>query len=191
MADRKTMLRLVIEMICLSPVERPARATRIRVQWQSGVVSELEVPRPARGEHRKHSIEVLNRLGELASAGHHDAKIAELLNNEKLMTGAGLEWNEDGARHARIKAGIKRVAPDRPRHHALPGQRSDGKYSIPGVMAKFGVSEGIVGRWLAKGLIHSVREDFGSHRNVHWIEIGETEASELAHRAGGRRLMGK
>jgi len=47
-ADRKAMMRLVIEAISLSPIEVPRRATRIKVAWQSGTVTEIEVPRPHR-----------------------------------------------------------------------------------------------------------------------------------------------
>ena len=48
--DRKAMMRLVIEAISLSPIEVPRRATRIKVAWQSGTVTEIEVPRPHRTE---------------------------------------------------------------------------------------------------------------------------------------------
>ena len=43
------MMRLVIEAIALSPIEVPRRATRVTVAWQSGTVTELEIPRPRTG----------------------------------------------------------------------------------------------------------------------------------------------
>ncbi|PYO52969.1 MAG: recombinase family protein [Candidatus Rokuibacteriota bacterium] len=47
-ADRKAMMRLVIEAISLSPIEVPRRATRVTVAWQSGTVTEIEVPSSGR-----------------------------------------------------------------------------------------------------------------------------------------------
>jgi hypothetical protein len=42
------MMRLVIEAISLSSIEVPRRATLVKVAWQSGTVTEIEIPRPHR-----------------------------------------------------------------------------------------------------------------------------------------------
>jgi len=181
-ADRKAMLRLVIEAVAAHPVDVPKRATQLRVQWTSGVVSEMEVARPGRGEDHKHDPTVLQRIRELAAAGNHDDEIARQLNRESLHTGTGREWNENLVYAARRSARIERVAPDRPRMLPLPHRHPDGRYSVPGAMARFGVSENVVRRWIKGGLITASRADFGTHRNVYLLDIDEATADRLMGR---------
>lgn len=68
-ADRKAMLRLVIEAVSLRSVEVPRRATLVRVAWKSGAVTELRVPRPTTRELISTPEAALARLRELAAAG--------------------------------------------------------------------------------------------------------------------------
>lgn len=183
MADKKAMLRLVIEAIALHPVDVPRRSTRLRVQWSSGAVDELEIARPGRGEAHRHDPVVLERIRELAATAAHDEEIARQLNREGLRTGMGLSWTHELVRQTRSTKRIARVAPDRPRMHPLPHRHPDGRrYSVPGAMARFGVSEQVVRRWIQQGLVAATREDFGTHRNVYWFEIDETTAARLTAR---------
>lgn len=179
MADRKAMLRLVIEAVAVHPIDIPRRAIRVRVQWQSGAVSELEVARPRGGDRRKHTEEALHLLKELAAAGCADDEIAQQLNEEGIRTGTGLPWDDSLVRAARRKQGIERVAPDRPRMRPLPFRHPDGRYSVPGAMARCGVSAGTIYRWIEQGLIPATRSDFGTHRNVFWLDM---EAAQVARR---------
>lgn len=179
-ADRKAMLRLVIEAVALHPIDVPRRSTRIRLQWASGAVDELVIPRLYKGESRAHTPEAIQRLATLAAAGFHDDAIARQLNADGVRTGAGLAWNEDHVRQARRAYGIERVAADRPRMLPLPHQHPEhGWYSVPGAMARFGISESKVRRWIAQGLVHVTRADFGTHRNVLWLEIDDVTAARL------------
>ena len=178
-ADRKAMLRLVIEAVALHPIDVPRRATKVCVQWHSGVVSELEVPRPYGGDLRKHSPESLQRIVELVDAENHDDEIALQLNAEGYRTGTGLMWKEELVRAARRKAGIKLVVADRQRMPPLPHRYPDGRYSVPGVIAQFGVSENTVRKWIKRGLVCVSRADFGTHRNAYWLDIDESTAERL------------
>ena len=191
MADRKAMLRLVIEAVALHPVDVPKRATRISVQWQSGVVSELDVPRPRRGEHHKQAPEVVQSIRDLAGAGNHDDEIAQKLNAEGHRSGTGRVWNEELVYAARRNAGIKRVAPDRQRKFPLPHRYPDGRYSVPGVMARFGVSESMVRRWITSGIFTTSRADFGTSRNAFWIDIDEATAARLMKQRRAARKSSK
>lgn len=179
MADKKAMLRLVVEAIALHPIDVPRRLTRVRVQWTSGAVNELEIVRPGRGESHRHDPAVLQRIRELAAAGTHDEEIARRLNLEGLHTGTRRPWTQDMVRTARSRKRIERVAADRPRMPPLPHRHPDGRYSVPGAMARFGVGEGVVHRWIRQGLVTASRADFGTHRNVHWLDIDEATAARL------------
>jgi hypothetical protein len=186
-ADRKAMMRLVIEAIAVHPVEVPRRSTRIRVQWRSGTVTELEISRPGRGQYRTHGPAAVQRIRELAAAGLHDDEIADRLEADGLRTGSDLPWKEDLVRAVRRKNRIERVAKDRPRMHALPNQHPDGRYSVPGAAARFGVSRAVVRAWIKQGLVVSSRADFGTHRNVCWLHMDDATAARLGRRRRSNR----
>lgn len=186
-ADRKAMLRLVIEAIALHPVEVPRRTTQIRVQWQSGTVSDIEIRRPAKGQSRTHASEVVQRIRQLATAGLDDDAIARLLHAERLRTGAGLQWTAHVVMLTRRKHRISRVT-DEPRNPPLPHRHPEtGRYSIPGAAARFGVSENSVRYWVDHGLVTASRADFGTHPNVYWLDIDDAAAARLAARIRRRR----
>ena len=87
-ADRKAMLRLVIEAVAIHPVEVPERLTQIEVQWQSGAVDKLTAPRPASGDWSRTSSEAIARVRELAGLGLIDRAIADKLNAEHVASGS-------------------------------------------------------------------------------------------------------
>jgi hypothetical protein len=168
-----------IEAIALHPIDLPKRVTKVRVQWQSGVVTELEVPRPESGQAHSHRPEVVQRIRDLAAAGIHDEEIGRQLNSEGLHTGTGRLWYLDLVRTMRSRFGIKRVARDRQRNPPLPHRHPDGRYSVPGLVARLGVSEAIVHGWIKRGVIPATRADFGTHQNVYWLEIDDATATRL------------
>jgi hypothetical protein len=186
-ADRKAMLRLVIEAIALAPIEVPRRATQVKVVWQSGTVTELDVPRLHRRQLFRTPPAAIERVRALAAAGRHDAEIAELLNAEGMRTGRGLAWNTWAVRWARKKERIGRVAPDRPRCELLPDRFPDGRYSVAGAAKRFGVNLALVRAWIARGLVKAERYDFQAHRQVWWLDIPEDTAARLERLAAPLR----
>ncbi len=185
-AERKAMLRLAIEAVALSPMEVPRRATRVQVQWQSGAVTEVVVPWLSRRERTQTPTEAVARIRDLAGAREHDSRIADRLNAEGLRTGQGKTWNLAAVKWARRRNGIKRTAPDDPRRVPLPDQREDGLYSMPGVCRRFGVTAAAIEKWLANGLLHGRREDYGHHRNVWWFDLDDATAARIEARKGPR-----
>ncbi len=186
-ADRKAMLRLGIAAISLSPIEVPRRATWVKVAWQSGTVTELEVPRPHRRDLFRTPPTALERIRALAAAGRHDEEIAEILNAEGMRTGRGLPWNTWAVRWTRKKERICPVAPDRPRRALLPDRYPDGRYSVAGVAKRFGVRRDVVHAWIKRGLVKGQRNDFQAHRRVWWLEIVEDTAARLERLAAALR----
>jgi len=186
-ADRKAMMRLVIEAISLSPIEVPRRATRIKVAWQSGTVTEIEVPRPHRRDLFRTPPPAVERMRALAAAGRHDEEIAEILNADGMRTGRGLAWNTWAVRWTRKTERICRVAPDRPRRELLPDQFPDGRYSVAGAATRFGVTMDVIRAWVRRGLVPGERNDFQAHRRVWWLEIAEDTAARLERLAAPLR----
>jgi DNA invertase Pin-like site-specific DNA recombinase len=179
-ADRKAMLRLVIEAIGIRPVEVPHRVTALRVQWQSGHITELAVPRPDRAQRTRTTPSAVARLRELAQTGLRDEQIADLLNAEGFVTGKDRSWTAWAIRWARRKEGIARHYPDRPRRTPLPKRHPDGRYSVEGVAERFGVSIDQVRRWIDRGLVDAQREDFEQHRAVYWVRLDRATVRRLA-----------
>jgi hypothetical protein len=88
------MLRLVIEGIALSPIEVPTRATHVEVQWRSGAVTKLDVPRPDRRTRRRTPPDAVEQIRAMVKEEDlSDVKIAERLNAAGMKTGASKPWN--------------------------------------------------------------------------------------------------
>ncbi len=187
-ADRKAMLRLVIEAIAVHPVDVPKRTTRIKVQWTSGSVSELAITRGQ--DALRNSPEAMARISKLAAAGLHDDEIAERLNAAGMRTGAGRAWKEDLVRNARRIHRIRLVVPDRERMPPLPHRHPDGRYSVPGAAVRFGVSHSVIYAWIKEGLVTTSRADFGTHHQAYWLHIDRVTASRLRTRKATAKKLG-
>src|SRR5439155_17101838 len=175
------------EAISLSPIEVPRRTTRVKVAWQSGVVTEIEVPRPHRRDLFRTPPRAPERMRALAAVGRHDEEIAEILNAEGMRTGRGLPWNTWAVRWTRKKERISRVAPDRPRRERLPDRYPDGRYSVAGAAKRFGVKLDLVRAWVKRGLVNAERHPFQQHRGVWWLDIPEATAARLERLAAALR----
>lgn len=180
-AERKAMLRLVIEVVALTPVEVPRRETHVRIQWCSGAVTELRVPRPNRRDRTITPPETLEEIRRMAGEGLREEVIAERLNEAGLLTGVGSAWDRTAVLWVRNRYGIKKTYPDRRRRHGLPDQHADGRWSIPGAARRFGVSQNVVRGWLKRGLVEAHREYYDAYgMDVFWLHIDSEQAEELA-----------
>ncbi len=185
-ADRKAMLRLVIEAISLVPLDLPERSTQVRVAWKGGAVTELRTARPDRRERLRTPPYCRDRMNELAREGLHDTEIADRLNAEGLRTGRDKAWTCTSVRWARRREGIERVAPDRPRTERLPARDAQGRYSIAGAAAHYGVKPDVVRRWVKKGVIEACQElseTKGPARLVWWLTVDEASEARLVELA--------
>jgi DNA invertase Pin-like site-specific DNA recombinase len=187
-ADRKAMLRLMIEAVSLRAVDVPCRETLVRVAWKSGAVTELHVPRPSTSDIRT-SGAALSRLRELAAAGVHDREIPERLNAEGLTTATGKRWNLYAVRNARSVHRIPSTATSLPTATPLPDRREDGSYSVLGAARHFGVTRDVVRLWIQKGLVQASRQP-GRRLGALWLHIddeAERRLSQLANESRQRR----
>lgn len=178
-ADRQAMLRLVIEAIALTPVEVPERTTRVQIQWQSGTLTTLLVPRPDRRTRRRTPDAALERIRARAATGHADDVIAVQLNAEGYKTGAGKPWTTWAVRWVRQRRTIRRTAPDAPRRHPLPERDVTGRYSVAGAAKHLGVSPEVVRRWIRLGHIPAHSAPYGPYPRVWWLEIDPATAARL------------
>lgn len=173
-ADRKAMLRLVIEAITLEPIDIPKRATRVRIQWRSGVVDEQIIDRPSDGAT---SPSVVERIRTMIDEGSNDDEIARRLNNEGIATAKHLAWTPGAVAHLRQRHRISK--PRRQQTAVLPDRHpTTGRYSTSGAARRFGVDYDTVKNWVRAGIVIAHREQYGRY-NALWLEIDEQLAAEL------------
>lgn len=155
--ERQAMLRMVVDAVCLLPIDVPIRQTRVQVQWRAGDVSERFVPRPGRGDAKRTPENAVQRLAELVAAGLRDEEIAAQLNAEGTLPGGERPWTPSAVSQARRRHELPRVAPDLPRRATLPHPERfpDGRWSIQGLVRRTGVSDSVVRRWISRGLVRA------------------------------------
>jgi len=175
-ADRKAMLRIAIEAVTISPVEVPKRSTRIQVQWASGAVDELCIPRIR--THRA-SDEAIERIRELTARGMEDARVAQRLNEEDFTTGHAQRWSASAVKRIRLEHTSTRRPPKAGAREPLPDRHPDGRYSIRGAMKRFGVNSDKVRSWIERGMVEAAREDFDWCDGAWWLSIDEATARRL------------
>jgi DNA invertase Pin-like site-specific DNA recombinase len=182
-AERKAMLRLVIEAIALSPIDVPRRMTKVRLQWRSGAVTETLIERPDRNAQPDHI--AIARLTELVNEGHPDRTVAARLNEEGFVTGRLHSWTERTVARARLRRKLKRQThSSRP---YLPDRHPEtGHYSLPGAARYLGVPYDIVKSWIRRGLVSHYNRRHGRY-NACWIDIDPKMAEKLKQLASTQK----
>ncbi|MCP3985057.1 MAG: recombinase family protein [bacterium] len=185
-SDRKAMMRLAIEAVCLHPIDLPKRNVRIVVAWRSGANSEVVMARPKRCGHRFTSPHAMHRLCTLVAEGVHDAQIAEVLNAEGVRSGSGNPWTPSAVGQIRRNRGLSRVAPDRTRRAPLPDRHPDGAWTVPGLVRHARVSKNIVRRWIKQGLVSAERVPHVRFGQVWRVEVTDAQLETLKARVPRR-----
>jgi DNA invertase Pin-like site-specific DNA recombinase len=187
-AERKAMLRVVIEMVSLAPIDIPVPGTRVRVQWQSGTVDERVVERPSyRHAADPRSTALLERVRTMLDEGLSNVQIAQRLNDEGVRPARSNQWTAGSVGHLRQNFNLRRARPHR--FPFLPDRHPDnGRYSVPGAARRFGVTVNEVKLWVRRGLVPIHRERFGRYHNAWWLEINDQRAIDLERLAGQREV---
>jgi len=147
-AERKNLLRMLIREVSLRPVDVPAKMTKVRVLWQTGVVSELTVERLGRSGWDRSSVEVEEAIAELFAAGLSDEEIAVEVKRRGLLHPRRWHWGGHSVRVLRLRQSLHRDA-----RKPSPERRSDGLLSLRGAARRLGVSLPTVRHWIEKGLL--------------------------------------
>jgi DNA invertase Pin-like site-specific DNA recombinase len=173
-AERKNLLRMLVQEVTLTPVELPERATHVQVLWQTGAVNELTIPRPSKFAAQATPQRALELIHALMKEKVSDEAIATDLNRRGLRTGKGRPWSASAVQRVRGTYGWRR---DSPKSRHVPNRRSDGLYSTHGVAAELGVTPGVVQYWARKGLLTPVEE--GGRGRPHWFSLDAATTERL------------
>lgn len=177
-ADRKAMLRLVIEMVSLEPIDIPVRSTRLRIQWCSGAVDERIIERAPHPVGQLAPAAPVDRIAAMLDEGLSNEQIAQRLNDEGLRTVRRKPWSAAAVAHVRQNHRLRRTQPRR--FAFLPDRHPEtGRYSMPGAARRFGVTTNQIKLWVRRGLIVVHRETYGRYENAWWLEIDDARAVEL------------
>jgi DNA invertase Pin-like site-specific DNA recombinase len=168
-AERKNLLRMLIREVTLSPISVPDDRTKVRILWQTGAVTELEVPRPG-VLARTTSTKAIALIGSLLREGKSDAEIAATLNQRGMMTGMQRSWTPEAVARARYRTGTMHRKSRTARRSV--DQRADGLFSPNGLAARFGVRPAIIAFWARKGVINPVEGGGGPGRR-YWFRLDE------------------
>ena len=174
-AERKNLLRMVVQQVTLSPIDVPERLTRVQILWVTGATTETTVRRPRPHEASRTPASALAALKKLCATGVNDGEVAEELNRQGLVTGRGERWNTTRVRYVRASNGMPAYRGPKPGRGRV-AQRDDGLYSTFGVAQLVGVTIPIVHSWMAKGWLKPV--DPCRHRPA-WFRLDEAEIERL------------
>ena len=186
-AERENLLRMLVKQVTLTPIDVPARTTRVQVLWQTGSVTEIVVARPDRYTALASPPAAIEIVRQMTEEGDSDADIVKALNDQKLTTGRGNRWSVKSVLWARSRYRIRRSLPANER---VPDRRADGLYSVHGVAARFGVTEHIVRYWVGKDWLKVAER--GRHREM-WFRLDRATLKRLGaakadgYGPGGRR----
>jgi DNA invertase Pin-like site-specific DNA recombinase len=190
-AERKQIVRMLIEEVCLEPVDLPRRATKIRILWKTGAVTEVLAERPAPGDSRTPP-SVQEAIRELVRQRLSDDAIAQHLNARGIRTARGLPFTGPNVLAQRHRHGISSGGP-RGGRVCEPVHDERGCLSIRGLIEKFSVTEHIVRNWIEKGVIAPER----GPRGTFWFTVDSAVEARIREamargygprsRPGGRR----
>jgi hypothetical protein len=145
-AERKNLLRMLVKQVTVSPIEVPRLATRLQVLWQTGSVSDLEIPRPSKYTVFHTPTEALELIEQLWRKKVPDVDIAEQLNQRRLRTGKGRRWTVAAVQRQRYAHGWHLDSA-----RSRPACSRGALHSVHGVAQRIGVPVGIVRYWVTKG----------------------------------------
>jgi hypothetical protein len=184
-AERKNLLRILVQKVALSPMEVPSRRVQVQVVWVTGAVTDFTLPRRPSLQTRSNPPEAVELILQWYPQ-KSDAQIADELNQRGLRTGANLPWNKKTVHRVLNQRGLHRASPA-PQCVRAPARRADGLYSVHGVAERFGVSEAVVRYWRERGWLEPT--EGGGRGHVCWFELNRKALRRL-NAARARRSNG-
>ena len=188
--ERKNLLRLVVREVTISPIDVPARMTRVQVLWQTGAVSDFQIARHSQYTALATSAAALALIRDLyLNKKKHDRQIVAELNRRGLRTGQDRSWDRVAVRHVRCDEGIFRPSS---KARFPPQQRADGLYSVQAVAARAGVKPALIRYWARTGAFEPVAQ--GRQGRPHWFKLDPPaldRLQDLVAQHAQRRLPGQ
>jgi len=171
--ERKNLLRMLVREITVTPIDVPARATRVQLLWQTGAVSELTLDRADPYTVRATPPRALAFIRS-AFEKEDDAEIAAELNRRGIRTGLKRPWTVAAVQRVRYGEGLYRTGA---RGRRAPERDQDGRWSIHAIAAEVGVKPAVVRYWMQSGALEPVER--GGPGHPAWFEIDDPTLERL------------
>jgi DNA invertase Pin-like site-specific DNA recombinase len=155
-AQRKELIRAVITEIVAtagnaSDGKDSGRTCQIRIIWQGGASTQVQMPMPASGKHgRTTSQDTLALIRRLAPR-YDDTTIAQILSQQNRRTATGLPFRKTHVKALRAYHEIPGYQP--PPENVTPGCQDAAVVSIAQAARQLGVSSATIYRWLRDGFV--------------------------------------
>ena len=162
--DRKRMVRLLVKDITVDRLPEK-RHLILHVRWQGGKTEDICCDIPPRIQDRiRYKDEFVSRLRSLAKK-YTDTQIAEILNNEGVVSSKGKPFTPTIIRWIRYRYQIPRPQLKQPKEH-----------TVKEVAAKLAVDTSIVYYWIGHGELKARRIERGY---PYWITLTPSKEAEL------------
>jgi len=171
MADRKQLLRTVVQEITLTPTG--PRTASMTILWSGGITTTHEILCPPIGWHCLAPAALVERLRELATR-LPDHQIAELLNRDLVRTPTGKPWTAKRVTSLRKQHAISTACPIEPGTVAV---RGDGLLSVAEAARRLAVSRSLVHIWVGHGVLTGDQRGSGSNL---WVRLTEHDLVRLS-----------
>lgn len=177
MADRKALLRILIEKITVAVVGE-SEQVHVEITWAGGHRSSGIAFRPvARYQQLSYYPKLTARITDLAGEGRSAAQIADELNREGLRPPKRTEtFNPSQVRALARNLGLHITHPLRtlPPAHPIPG-----RWTITSLADELQMPTATVYNWIRRGWITAHRAE---HANTYIIDASENDLEQLSRR---------
>jgi excisionase family DNA binding protein len=147
--ERKQVLRAIVSEVVVS-VDSPARTAALRIVWQGGGCTDLEMALTKTGGHFRATDEGTVELVRRLAAHYDDTTIALILSRQHRRTGTGLPFTKSRVHSLRVSRGI-------PAYQPAENVAPDGDDAVVVTVAEaerlLGVSKVTIYRWLRDGFM--------------------------------------
>jgi DNA invertase Pin-like site-specific DNA recombinase len=155
-AQRKELIRAVITEVVATAGNAgdgkdSGRTCQIRIIWQGGASTQVQMPMPASGHHGRITSEDTLALIRRLAPRYDDTTIAQILGQQNRRTATGLPFRKAHVRELRAYHGIPRYQP--PPENVTPGCHDAAVVSITEAAGQLGVSSATIYRWLRDGFV--------------------------------------
>jgi DNA invertase Pin-like site-specific DNA recombinase len=155
-AQRKELIRAVITEVVATAGNAgdgkdSGRTCQIRIIWQGGASTQVQMPMPASGHHGRITSEDTLALIRRLAPRYDDTTIAQILGQQNRRTATGLPFRKAHVRELRAYHGIPRYQP--PPQNVTPGCHDAAVVSITEAAGQLGVSSATIYRWLRDGFV--------------------------------------
>jgi predicted DNA-binding transcriptional regulator AlpA len=155
-AQRKELIRAVITEVVATAgnaADRKdsGRTCQIRIIWQGGASTQVQMPMPASGKHGRTTSEDTLALIRRLAPRYDDTAIAQILGQQNRRTATGLPFRKAHVRELRAYHDIPGYQP--PPENVTPGCHDAAVVSITEAARQLGVSTATIYRWLRDGFV--------------------------------------